>query len=327
LISRFALLALLLSAPALSSSEPLPEKTAVFHVQGLSAQSLRRELERQGGRWAILGSRRNWTSFVPLEKTPVDVNRLSLVSLGSLIQLSFDRRDGMELKVWNAYGWRAETRIALGDGYLPGEEDLELFRMMGRLGIAKPSGWRNIVERLHDPAAERDAWLLDGGLEKALELPVVNPIPSPASEEVVLERAARAEVVGGRAERSNSRTPWLEHPPRRTAPRISFNAREQSVVELHLHYFSQLYSLEDLKLYRLYKKHLPFDRRGEVDDLVELRARRADEAKLRATLEGILSSVWEAEDWEAIIRDPELTARDALTPAQLEDWKQRLSAL
>jgi hypothetical protein len=80
------------------------------------------------------------------------------------------------------------------------------------------------------------------------------------------------------------------------------------------------------KLYTRYKRHLPAPRRAEVDDLVSaLVTRDASDEELQGRLEAILADTWEAEDWDAFIRNPKLLENEVLSEEQLDDWKRLLA--
>jgi len=80
------------------------------------------------------------------------------------------------------------------------------------------------------------------------------------------------------------------------------------------------------KLYTRYKPHLPASRRAEVDALVSaLVAREESDEELQGRLEAILVDTWDAEDWDAFIRNPKLLEDEVLSEEQLDDWKRRLA--
>lgn len=79
------------------------------------------------------------------------------------------------------------------------------------------------------------------------------------------------------------------------------------------------------KLYNRYKKHLPAERRREVDHLCNHVAMGSDRAEIQGAVEQILSTIWAADDWGAAIRDPELVAAEPLDPSQRADWQRRLA--
>jgi len=87
-----------------------------------------------------------------------------------------------------------------------------------------------------------------------------------------------------------------------------------------------LWSMNNWKLYTRYKRHLPAPRRDEVEDLVSaLVLGGASDEELQGRLEAILLDTWEAEDWNAFIRNPKLLEGEVISEEQLDDWKRRLA--
>jgi hypothetical protein len=123
-------------------------------------------------------------------------------------------------------------------------------------------------------------------------------------------------VVGG-AKKKEAK-PRVPLPP----PTRTWSPRERVIIDLHFYYLTNVWSLNDWKVYHRYKKHLPAESRFEVDTLVDLMMR--DLPKLmRDKLEAILAVVWDAEDWLAVIAHDEL-ARD-LDAADQNAWRQRVA--
>ncbi|MCE9572821.1 MAG: hypothetical protein K8W52_06665 [Deltaproteobacteria bacterium] len=90
------------------------------------------------------------------------------------------------------------------------------------------------------------------------------------------------------------------------APARSFSAADRTVIDLHYVYLTQIWSMNGWKLYTRYKKHLPAERRSEVDAFITLFMNQAPYATVRAALDSILAAIWDAADWHALIRDPAL---------------------
>ena len=102
----------------------------------------------------------------------------------------------------------------------------------------------------------------------------------------------------------------------------TWSARERAIIDLHFYYLTNVWSLNDWKVYNRYKKHLPAESRSEVDELVDLMMR--DLPKLmRDKLESILAIVWDAEDWLAVIASDELAAD--LDVDDRNAWRQRVA--
>jgi hypothetical protein len=102
----------------------------------------------------------------------------------------------------------------------------------------------------------------------------------------------------------------------------TWSPRERAIIDLHFHYLTNVWSLNDWKVYHRYKKHLPPESRFEVDTLVDLMMRDLPK-HMREKLEAIFAVVWDAEDWLAVISSEEL-ARD-LDPDHRDAWRQRVA--
>jgi hypothetical protein len=97
-------------------------------------------------------------------------------------------------------------------------------------------------------------------------------------------------------------------------------------LELHLYYLTELWSMNSWSLYNRYKKHLPKERRPEVDAWINLHMTGASRDALRAALSKLLEGTWEREDWARVIRDPKLLEGEVLTTAQRREWAAMLAA-
>jgi hypothetical protein len=101
---------------------------------------------------------------------------------------------------------------------------------------------------------------------------------------------------------------------------------DPDVLALHVYYWTKLFELNNWTLYELYQKHLPADRRHEVDDLINLMMTRSPAFEIERAIESILVAVWDAEDWNAVIRDPSLLSYEPRTPEELAEWQRLLDA-
>jgi hypothetical protein len=93
---------------------------------------------------------------------------------------------------------------------------------------------------------------------------------------------------------------------------------------MHFRYVTEVWDFNNWKIYNRYKRHLPAARRQEVEHLVSRIMSRHPEGEIRAALEAILDSVWEADDWAAAIRDPSILAGDVSLDAPLAQQWMRL---
>lgn len=98
-------------------------------------------------------------------------------------------------------------------------------------------------------------------------------------------------------------------------------ARERAIVELHLHYLTQVWSVDDWKLYNLYKKYLPAQHRAEVDRLLDMIV-SGKPGPFRELHETIMATIWDATDWLAVLEVAEGEFDDA---AQRAAWEARVA--
>jgi hypothetical protein len=108
------------------------------------------------------------------------------------------------------------------------------------------------------------------------------------------------------------------------APSIrAWTPAQRAVIDLHFYYLTNVWSLNDWKVYSRYKKHLPRESRFEVDQLVDLMMKDLPR-EMRAKLDAIFAVIWDAEDWLAVIASDEL-AHD-LEPADQQAWRDKVAA-
>ncbi|HUS28157.1 MAG TPA: hypothetical protein VMZ53_06595 [Kofleriaceae bacterium] len=101
-----------------------------------------------------------------------------------------------------------------------------------------------------------------------------------------------------------------------------WSARERTIIDLHFYYLTNVWSLNDWKVYNRYRKHLPAESRFEVDQLVDLMMKDLPR-EMRAKLDAIFAVVWDAEDWLAVLASEEL-AHD-LDVDDRNAWRQKVA--
>jgi hypothetical protein len=283
----------------------------IYHVRGKRPA---KDFERLGKRCAVLASNRSWTSFVPLGRMPSG-EAMSRALGAPVLAIWSDDDHGTNLDFFTPDGWNAELSISLHHEPL-GAPDRDLLRQLVKTGFVPRDRVATLTAGL--ARKNRAAWIESDGVETALGVPWKRPLWSPLSESILREKGMSVTIV------LPSRRPALRAKPKPQArqPRAAIDPR---VLALHLHYWSDLFQMNCWKLYKLYKKHLPAERRREVDELCDHVA-LGEEAKLRRGVETILEAVWNATDWDAAIRDPELVRWEPLSAAQLADWQQRLAS-
>jgi hypothetical protein len=60
--------------------------------------------------------------------------------------------------------------------------------------------------------------------------------------------------------------------------------------------------------------------------LFNLMMTRSPAFDIERAIENILIAVWDAEDWNAVIRDPSLLSYEPRTPEELAEWRRLLDA-
>lgn len=164
---------------------------------------------------------------------------------------------------------------------------------------------------------------LDGSYELGIEDEKL--LDAWVAQGILSKRAAKNILIHLRAPRE-SRDVWLRgHGLQKLLARThGWSDTEMHIVDLHFHYMAYLWNMNDWKIYNRYKKHLPAERRGEVDAWINLRMTGASDETLREALEAILVTIWDADDWEKAIRDPKLLQHEPLEPDELEEWQRLL---
>ncbi len=299
----------------------MSEQGSSLHFRKLSIAQTKKKLATLEGSCAILASNRRWTSFVPLDQASLDVARVSQLLAVTVLQVWFDEDSAVVLQIFAPDGWQAELTVPLDGTYEFGPEDERFFHGMAERKRL-PSALIKELTRKMRQSQGRDSWLRSHGLEETLGLPFVIPLPVPCTEELLREIVPDAEVVRGvKKGTGKSVLPTLPQGP---VARRTGSSSERAIVDLHFHYLMNLWSMNDWKVYYRYKKHLPAERRGEVDNLVNMMMTGATDEEVRQALERILATSWDADDWDALIRDPNLLRYEPLGQEQLQDWQRRL---
>lgn len=165
------------------------------------------------------------------------------------------------------------------------------------------------------------------GIETALGVPFTRPLWSPVTEPILRDKGLSVMIVqpSTKAKTQAKAKAKAKAKPRATTNQLPREQIDPRVLALHLHYWSDLFQMNCWKLYNRYKKHLPAERRHDVDELCDHVALGNDVALCKG-VEDILSAIWKADDWNAAIRDPELVRWEPLSAEQLADWQRRLAS-
>jgi hypothetical protein len=271
-----------------------------------------------GVRCAVLGSNRSWTSFAIVADTP-ELGPIAEALGAAIVQIWSDDDLGSAVWFYAPDGWSAELGLDF-DGGKPSAADRTLFAELVRRKILTANQRAKLEAKMRLGARSRATWLAGDGLESLLGVAAPEPLPVPCSAGMLATLHPGAKLVAAR--------PVKPRPAKKVpAPPAPTVAVDPTVLAVHVHYWTEIFQMNGWKLYNRYKKHLPAERRGEVDRLCDLVATGDDPDELPCKVEAILAAVWTADDWVAAIRDPRLAADEPLDPDQLADWKRRLAAL
>ena len=301
-----------------------------YHLRGAHVP---KHFARAGVPIAILGANRSWVSFAPLGKPP----KTLAPQLGApVVTVWSDDDAGAVLSVETADGWDAELSITIVDEFptkrarsgkltaahtpiTPADEAFldELVKRKILTGRQRTA----LVMKLRMSAKMRASWLERDGLEKLLGVPAAEPLPSPLSPKLQQQLAPKATIV-----QPDKRGTAAQKKPvakRRPVETVKVDPKE---LALHVHYWTELWQMNTWGLANRYKKHLPADQRREVDKLCEHVALGAEPVEIERTVARILGTIWAADNWATVIRDPALVTDEPLDDAQRTDWARRLSA-
>ncbi len=285
-------------------------------------------LAQIGHRVAVLGSNKRWTTFVPTDASAFDGGNASKILDRPLVHVWFDDDAGVSLQVYASGDFVGELSLPSEDAEVS-ESDLAFTETLEELGVLSRVQRAALLKRMSD-AAELREWTMKHGLEKLLELPFYDPMPTDLPERELLELLPEAVTVletkkasKARSAKAKARTPKAAGaskpmPP----PKESWSEKERATLDLHCEYWATVFSMNNWKLYNRYKKHLPADQRRDVDQLCEAVA-TGDDDQLHQLVKGILARIWPCEDWDAVIRDPALIDSDGDV---WEEWLARVSS-
>ncbi|MFL5353744.1 hypothetical protein [Archangium sp.] len=291
-------------------------------MRKVGAKRARTLLGETGVRTALLAVNPSWASFVPVGVGEPDLGRLAVQARAHVLTVWFDEDSAVTLQVNGPEGQWTELYLPLYEAEGPGAEDERLFEEWVGHKLLSARSAAELRRRLAAPPKQRREWLREHGVERLLKLAFVPPIPLGWELEALRQLAPGLELVEAEAPAPAAQPAVAPSPgaPRKLSP------RQQATLSLHLHYLTTLWNMNNWKLYTRYKRHLPAPRRAEVDDLVSaLVEREASDEELQGRLEAILADTWEAEDWDAFIRNPKLLENEVPSEEQLDDWQRRLA--
>jgi hypothetical protein len=306
-----------------------------YHLRGTHAPH---HLGRAGVPIAILATNRSWVSFAPLGKPPAT---LAPQLDAPVVTVWSDDDAGAVLSVEAPDGWDAEMTITIEDtvptkrarsgkltaAHTPITEADEAFLdelvkrkiLTGRQQIA-------LVMKLRLSAKMRASWLARDGLEKLLGVPARDPLPSPLTPRLQQQLAPRATIVQPAKRATKPAASAKRRATAKPAPTVKAPPIDPKELALHIHYWSELFQMNTWSLANRYKKHLPAERRREVETLLGYVAMGSEPGDIERSVTAILGTIWAADDWAAAIRDPALIAHEPLDDLQRADWARRLRA-
>ncbi len=299
-----------------------------FHLRAKPATA-RTKLARLSTAVAILGHTPSWTSFFPVEPGFRPEEAVFAMSLGSrteVLEIAYAGERGVRFRIYSAGSSPSSIGVSWGEPFETGSWERMFFGALE--GCVSAKKVEELRDLFHHPPATRDAWLAKQGLEAALGLPVREPVaqqhPLAECEAVALaslrERWPEAEAIEPEARKP--------HPPREIPTLPELTDAQRATISLHVFYLCNVWPvMGNQKLLARYRKHLPKERRGEADGLVDRVMRGASDEELEAVIAHILEGLWEAEDWDALIRSPAMLVNvddeSALT-AWAEELRGRL---
>lgn len=257
------------------------------------------------GRIAMLGRNARWTSFVPLDLSSFDGERVSEVVARVLLHIWFDDDLGIVLQVYDGGVFVGELALPPTDGV--SDADRAFLGTLEALGVVTRKAGRALLDRL-DGGDDLLAWVMRHGVEKLLGVPYHDALPPDVSEATLRELLPRDAIIlePQQAPKATARARRTPAAAASRAQKTSWTDEERATVDRHVVYWAELWSMNGWKLYNRYKKHLPANQRRDVDRLCTAVAVDGDAGVIREQVTSILARIWDREDWEKIIRDPKL---------------------
>jgi hypothetical protein len=248
-----------------------------------------------------LASNKRWVSFVP-KKGIVDLTILAAKADAPVVHVFFDDDAGVSMRFHLPKGSAPSLDVQLDDDFSLGREDHKLIGDLVRHGVLSAGAASKLKEKLRRSDGRR-GWLLAHGVEKLFGFPNLEPQPVDEGLSTATRRAQPPQSGG------------------------AGSARQRAVAGMLLHYFRNLWSMNGWRVYNRLKKHLPAERRAEVDRLVDLINRSTPENVLRGAMESIVDGVWESDDLVAMIAHPDFLDDSEALPDDVRDWERRLAEL
>jgi len=313
----------------LPHSESLAHASAACDVTGMGrrgtshharGQHAATQFAKLGVPCAIIATNDRWTTFALLD----EINTANVAAVLDAVVMRIDADDdhGSSASFYAPDGWSAELVVEMmpSDPTLT-SADRDLFAELIRRAVLTSSQGSRLQEQL-ERLRNRSGWLESDGLEKELGVPNAIPLWTPVTREVLVVNGLDVEIVkpSKRAAKPAIKAPAVDAATRH-AP------IDPRVLAAHVYYWKNVFEMNGWVLYHRYKKHLPAERRREVDKLCELLVRGEEPGEIEQAVERILSAVWSSDDWVAALREPRLAADEALSGERLAAWQRQLERM
>jgi hypothetical protein len=290
-----------------------------YHVRGAHTG---REIAALGVACVVLGTNHWWTTFAIVDARELTMAAVVRELRSAVMQIGNADDDGRVLGFYAPDGWTAELTANQGEGGELWPEDQKLLAELVRRDILTEAQRAALAAGLGQDPVTRDMWLMMSGVEQALEVPSLLSLPWECSAELVADLAPGVEIIAAARPAKAKKAK-----PQARAPSPPAAAVDRAVLALHVHYWAEIFQMNCWKLYNTYKKHLPAERRREVDQLIDLLGRSSwnpPPKELERMVEAILAATWHAADWNAAIRDPSLVDDEPTSPEQRAAWQRLL---
>lgn len=301
------------------------DRGQLFHVPNrattlvAATRDFARAAAKSGARLAVVATNRRWTSFVPIGRTEFDAAMFAARVDRPVLHVQFDDDHGLVASAYAPGAFLGELALPLDDDAAWDDALLAAWQTNGlltrtqRLKLAAQLG-----------ARDRRAWTLDHGFERTLDLASHAPLPRDVDELALRSILPPTAVViepGGAPPTNGLSEALPAEVATSSATKTEWTGAARQTLALHGAYWSEVWSMNNWKLYNRYKKHLPPDQRADVDRLCDAVAAE-DEAAILARVESILARIWPCEDWDRVIRDANLEDGDEGVWAA---WRARLA--
>lgn len=251
-------------------------------------------LKAAGLSYTELAANRRWTSLAPLDGDDFNGAAFAATVGADVVQVWFDDDAGVMLQVDGADGFAGQLSVDFFDAGGAGVRDRRFIDAIVRRKLLTAAAARDLKKWLDEPPKRRDPWIRRHGLEKTCGFPykeTFQPSAAPARNPAPAHGPVPA----------HDEDDWTLPMPRRY--RLPEDTRP--TLELHVFYWSEVWSMNSFTLYNRYKKHLPAADRRWVDKLANAVA-MGNTAEIPPLVERILVETWQAEDWAAFIRSPKV---------------------